>query len=1031
MSGRRRTRGSVSIDLDDRGRVPFALIAVLLLLSSVMIVATLETRPDPTTDRDTEIAMDRAVAQAQGELRTAVLEASYRAGMAPINSSAESEVDAIADADDRDERFENYVKLLVYLEATDTLSNAGGDVRSDVTANVSIPAVTSSGDDESIDPDEAIDRVDLDIGHFDADVETGTVAATVEAVEFRASRNGGTEVEQSRPVTVSVGTPVFELNDRLTEYETQLNSGFFDESIGSSLDGLGQHLGARLYPFAYFKAGWDRMQPTRGPDQHDFEEVIDVKHTEVLANHAIFDVQNDVFGTQDPYADRTMRPGFICLATQIGNDLAGGDSSDGTEQLVDQAEADIGTDAEGVEDGTVIDDVKEQLCDGGEVQEWLFGDEATGELPNMPDLSDLLVDGLGEMDVMDGTEEVPLEDVAQAAYMEYSVEEAQDIVGWMEDRTSDEVAEGNIAPETDIDDGNLPAGDDEYDRSVRDIVEELYQVDLERETESVHVSGGMPDADSPDDRANYTESDDTTVVDSVSDIHVDHDTFEDGDSSDRTLHEVSAAAELDLERSQTWESDDPENVTPRTKTFITDRTVSLSADIAIDGEYGFDRQGEYYDRDEFPVEDRPIESDYESGYTDDDGWRDNFEEGFKSGITALTTAETNGSVRADFTDDLESLEGETISSTETIEDDTEAILLDSGSSEMVELDDLKPDSEDTLIKEVRSDLEETHHGFLEVIDEHPFEVERTEMMETPTPPERAIEHVQNEYEDNFVYDDLEGETYETPAAETIAQVRKAYFDRLYYWLELVAEPYEDGLDEMGEHVDDAGGSGMDALDDVLGFTQDALNADVDYEPDDIEGSPVLEDAQFEAAGSPTYLTAENISEDRDPAVRPEDDTITDVGGETEHAPMAIHTDNRVGWPGVPLIPYPPALYLAQLNSWNVEVRGEYARFEVSATVGDASSGDRLSFVREHRPIELELEDGEKITVGANNPVDFESTIEVIVMMPGGVMGSGGVPSVADPGESIDDGIEHCSPTWDFVGPDYNSDSVAELECHPK
>ncbi len=1027
MTGRRRNRRSISVDFDERGRVPFALIAVLLLLSSTLLVAALETRSEPTTDRDTEIAMDRAVAETQGELRTAVLEASYQAGTAPINTSEESDVDAIADADDQDERFENYVKLLVYLEATDKLPNAGGDVRSSVTANVSIPAVTSSGDDESIDPDEAIDRVDLDIGHFDADVETGTVAATIDAVKFTVDRDESNSLEQSRPVSVSVGTPVFELHEQLTEYESQLNSGFFDESIGSSVDGLGQHLGARLYPFAYFKAGWDRMQPTRSPDQHDFEEVIDVKHTEVLANHAIFDVQNDVFGTQDPYADRTMRPGFICLATQIGNDLAGGDSSDGTDQLVNQTDADIGTNAEDVEDGTVIDDVEEQLCDGGEVQEWLFGDEATGDLPEMPPLSDLLVDGLGEMDVMDGTEEVPLEDVAQAAYMEYSVEEAQDIVGWMEDRTSDEVAEGNLAPETDIDDGDLPDGDDEYERSVRDIVEELYRIDLERETESVHVSGGMPGTDSPDDRANYTESDDTTVVDSVSDIRIDHDTFEDGDSSDRTLHEVSATAELDLERSQTWESDNPENVTPRTKTFNNERTVSLSADIVVDGEYGFDRQGEYYDRDEFPVEDRSIESDYESGYTDDDIWRDNFEEGFKSGITALTTAETNGSVTADFTDDLESLAGETISSTGTIEDDTEAALLDGGSSETIELDDLKPDSEDTLIEEVRTDLEETHHEFLEVIDEHPFEVERTEMMETPTPPERAIEHVQDEHEDDFVYDGLEGETYETPAEETTAQVRKAYFDRLYYWLELVAEPYEDSLDEMGDHVDDAGGSGMDALDDVLGFAQDALNADVDYDPDDIEGSPVLEDAQFEVAGSPTYLTAENISEDRDPAVRPKDDTITDVGGETEHASMAIRTDNRVGWPGVPLIPYPPALYLAQLNSWNVDVRGEYARFEVSATVGDASSGDRLSFIREHRPIELELEDGEKVTVGANDPVDFESTTEVIVMMPGGVMASGGVPSVADaiaPG----DPLEHCSQTWDFVGPGFDDNQQADLDC---
>lgn len=1031
MTGDRDDRPTVSIDLDERGRVPFSLIAVLLLLSSVLIVTTLETRSEPTIERDMDRAMDRTLAATQGELRTAVLDASYRAGTAPVISDTESEVEAIANADDQEERFRNYVKLLVYLEATETLSNAGGTVGSETQTTVSIPSVTASGNGASIDPDEAIDRVDLDIGHFDDDVEMGTVAATIEDIEFHVTRDGVEALEETRSITVSVGTPVFELHDRMVEYESQLNTGFFDESVNSSVDGLGQHLGARLYPFAYFKAGWDRTQLTRTPDQHDFEEVIDVKHTEVLANDAIFDVQNDVFGTQDPYADRTMRPGYVCLATQIGNDLSGSDSSSGTDSMIDRDAVDLGTDADGVENETSIDDIEDQLCDGGEVQEWLFGDNATGELPEVPELSELLVDGLGEMDVMDGTQEVPLEDVAKAAHMEYSTEEAQDIVGWMEEQTTEEMAAGNIAPESDIDDADLPDGDDEYDRSVRDIVEELYQIDLERDDDSIHVSGGLPPSDAPDDRANYTKADDMTVVDTVSSVTVDHETFEDGNASDRTLHEVDVAADLQLERTQTWESNDPENVTPATRTFSTDRTVSLTAAIDIDGEYEFYRQGEYYDRDEFPVEDRPLERDYESGYTDGDIWRDNFEEGLELGITELTTADSSDDVHDDFTDEIESLEGDSVSSTETLEDTVKDDLVAGDSTHTVELEDLKPDSEADLLEEVRTDLTETHSEFLETIDEQPFEVERTELMETPTPPERAIDHIQTEHEADFVYDGLEGETYETPAAEATAQVRKAYFDRIYYWLELVAEPYEAQLDETGDYVDDAGGSGTDALDDVLAFTQNAANADVDYTPDDIEGSPVLEDAQFEVAGSPTYLTAENISQDRDPAIRPAEDTITDVDGETEHASLAIHTDNRVGWPGVPLVPYPPTFYLGQLNSWNVDIRGEYARFEVSATVGDASSTGRLSFVREHQPIELTLEDGSDITVGSNEPIDFDSSTEVIVMMPGGVMASGGVPSVADTGGTIDDGIEHCSQTWDFVGPNYDSNSINELECHPE
>lgn len=1030
MTADRDDSSTVSIDLDERGRVPFSLIAVLLLISSVMIVATLETRSEPVLERQTDRAMDRALAATQGELRTAVLEASYRAGTAPVISANESDVDAIADAPDQEARFRNYVKLLVYLETTETLSNAGSTVGSDTRTNVSISPVTASGSGASIDPDEAIDRVALDIGQFDDDLATGIVDATIDGVEFRVTRGETETLEQTRSITVSVGTPVFELHDRLTEYESQLNAGFFDEPLDSDVDGLGQHLGARLYPFAYFKAGWDRTQPTRTPDQHDFEEVIDVKHTEVLANHAIFDVQNDVFGTQDPYADRTMRPGFVCMATQMGNDIASGRRSnqdDGENSLVDPNTSGLDVDPDEIENETAVGDIETQLCDGGAVQEWIFGDNATGELPEMPPLSELIRGGLGELSVMDGSQEVPLDDVSRAAYLEYSTEEEMDMVEWMEEQTRAEMTAGNISPRTNGEAADLPAGSDEYDRSVRDIVEELYQVDLERETDAVDVSDSLPPSRSPDDRDNYTESSDSTVVDSVSDVRVDHETFENGTSSDRTLHDIGVTADLALERTQVWEADDPENTTPATRRFSTDRSVSLTAQIDIDGAYGFYRQGAYYDRDEFPVEDRPLDRDYESG-SRNDSWRTNFENGFELAISELTTAESPARLSDDFAAEIESLEGDEISSTGALEDDIETDLTTDESTYTATLEDLKPNSATELLEELRTDLEDTHRDFLETLEAEPFEVERTELLDTPTPPARAIDHVRTEREADFVYDGFEGDTYENPAEVATAQVRKAYFDRIYYWLDLVATSYEEQVDETSDYVDDAGGSGTESLDDVLAFTQNAVNADVSYEPDEIDGSPVLEDVQFEVAGSPTYLTAENISQDRDPAIRPKNDTITDVDGETEHASLAIHTDNRIGWPGMPLIPTPPSFYLAQLNSWNVDVRGEYARFEASATVGDASSTGRLSVIREHRPIELTLEDGSTVAVGSNEPIDFDSSTEVIVMMPGGVMASGAVPSVADPGVTGTDGLDICSSTWDHVGPNFNEDELDNLAC---
>ncbi|MCW8172145.1 hypothetical protein D8S78_03920 [Natrialba swarupiae] len=66
---------TVSITLDERARIPFAIIGVLLLVTSVMSVAVLQSRVSPEPTVDASLAMDRSSATAQTVVRNAAANA--------------------------------------------------------------------------------------------------------------------------------------------------------------------------------------------------------------------------------------------------------------------------------------------------------------------------------------------------------------------------------------------------------------------------------------------------------------------------------------------------------------------------------------------------------------------------------------------------------------------------------------------------------------------------------------------------------------------------------------------------------------------------------------------------------------------------------------------------------------------------------------------------------------------------------------------------------------------------------------------
>ncbi|ELZ51451.1 hypothetical protein C464_00914 [Halorubrum coriense DSM 10284] len=114
----------------------------------------------------------------------------------------------------------------------------------------------------------------------------------------------------------------------------------------------------------------------------------------------------------------------------------------------------------------------------------------------------------------------------------------------------------------------------------------------------------------------------------------------------------------------------------------------------------------------------------------------------------------------------------------------------------------------------------------------------------------------------------------------------------------------------------------------------------------------------------------------------------------DHARRAVASvpDERVPKPvrsvgaGVPVAPV-PGYWVATVNAWNVQVRGEYPRFTLRANVG---TPDRpFEYVRDPGPVSVDL-NGESVTLGSTETVAFETRTIVVVAVPAGPPGVGDV-----------------------------------------
>lgn len=259
-------------DVGTRGRVPFALVGVLLVLSSALFASAVD-RPQPTPEPAVDLAVERTTADARAAVRTAVAEAGVAAASDPVLAPANNRWGELLDPDTA---FRDALKIRIYLAARERLRTVARTHRG-VRANASLAPVSTS---EALRA--AMDRVSVER----AGPEETKLRVTLSNVTVEATRNGHAVGIERRSFSVVVPMPVLAVHERVETYQERLKRGV-------SKPGLGQRLTVRLYAVA-----WARGYAQYGGAP--IENVVANRHVELLTNGAVLDEQRSVFGASDP-----------------------------------------------------------------------------------------------------------------------------------------------------------------------------------------------------------------------------------------------------------------------------------------------------------------------------------------------------------------------------------------------------------------------------------------------------------------------------------------------------------------------------------------------------------------------------------------------------------------------------------------------------------------------------------------------------------------------------------------------------------
>ncbi|MFB6077346.1 MAG: hypothetical protein ABEJ80_00025, partial [Halarchaeum sp.] len=288
---------------DDRGRVPFAVVGALLLVTSATLAVGIGAQPTPS-GYDAGPAMAASWTATNAAAERAVLASSVRAARHPVVTPANTTYGRVVNGSDP---FRAALRLRTYLALRDALDASAVTVDG-VRAAASLPAIESPADARA-----AIDRVSL------APAANGSaLRVRIENVAVVATRAGAPVERANRTLTVTADTPVLAVHERVRTFEARLDAGV-------SRPGLARRVTLSLTTLA----------EARGLAQYGGAPVSNVvanRHVALATNEGVLALERATFGRADPSGRAALRRAAVHAAGRdllAGAQKAGVDSVDG------------------------------------------------------------------------------------------------------------------------------------------------------------------------------------------------------------------------------------------------------------------------------------------------------------------------------------------------------------------------------------------------------------------------------------------------------------------------------------------------------------------------------------------------------------------------------------------------------------------------------------------------------------------------------------------------------------------------------
>ncbi len=262
--------------MNDRARVPFALLGVFLLVTSATFSAALGPKSlgEPASDRAIEAA-ESAVGQA---LRTAVRDAAREAAASPVVTPAATPGGNVLN---ESTPFRDLLRVRLYHALRDRLGTVDATAGA-VTVEAHLPPTPNAS---------ALRGAKRRVSVARAGPNGTALRAAVENVTLVVARNGRVVDRLSISPAVVVDSPALFLHDRTERFDRSLEAG--------PTTGLGRQVTARLYAMAW----------ARGAAQYGGAPIANVlanRHVALATNAGLLDRQRAAFGTADPAGRRAL-----------------------------------------------------------------------------------------------------------------------------------------------------------------------------------------------------------------------------------------------------------------------------------------------------------------------------------------------------------------------------------------------------------------------------------------------------------------------------------------------------------------------------------------------------------------------------------------------------------------------------------------------------------------------------------------------------------------------------------------------------